>query len=942
MKFKKLLLLSGFSLVIFALLLSKPTRVEAAITFRAASTANSGSACSPTNAVINVPAGVQNGDVMIANIYSGTSGTWTTPTGWTLIDNLNDATNGLNVYTYYRVVSSEPASYTWTNSYGSGLCWSAGVVAYSGVNNSTPIDVHTIAGQATSTTHATTALTTTVANDMVLLFYNGYSSGCLGDTWTTPTGTSSRASTNNASCRSTAMFDIAQASIGTTGSFTSTVSETATAGVVTIALRTQPLAPTMSNTSGTNGTIDVGPMNPTTVWSDNYDAYSKPWTNPSYANTADGQYATSVLDGSLYGRYTSLLWGYGFGFNIPVSASILGIKAEAKSSVSSGTDSWYTFLSTCANQTSGGSYGCTNSNGRYISINTTMQYGSAGSSSDLWGTTFTPTDINSATFGMRVQESNIVGSGSYTYSIDHYRITVTIQSVSGISATGATLVGYVNNDGGSTITSRGVCVGTGANPSIGGNCLTATGTTGGYTVTFNNLSPSTLYHFRSYATNAFGTTYSTDDTFSTTAGVATITSPTSASVTVSSATLGGNVTSIGGSSLTARGICYAVTSTNNNPQLVGSGVTCTPQGATTTGVFTVNISNLQPNTAYSFNAYATNSYGTAYTLGTFSTLNPAPTSVTTVSNDAPQSYYVNLKGSANPNGYPTNGHFRVFTSAPASCAATSDTGGIRYPEGSGNFPDIDLGSGSSPVNFNYQIPFNASTWLYPNTTYYYCAYAVNTVSSVNYTTGATSGGTSGVISFTTPDGPSGPCDAPSAGNMTIPAGAVCNFTGTIGGVDSGTGTRNTAQLTIPAGARLSITAGQKVAFGSVSLGRGAILAVARGGTLAAGGVFVHDKDRDNYLDDTIQYVGSTPSAATEFIRRNTISSVFNYSWKIASASATYDCNNNSAYAYRTLPNMVRDADNDGYKTATAAGPQCVGASAVFNGRTYYNDGSGPN
>lgn len=427
----------------------------------------------------------------------------------------------------------------------------------------------------------------------------------------------------------------------------------------------------------------------------------------------------------------------------------------------------------------------------------------------------------------------------------------------------------------------------------------------------------------------------------------TVTTPTSASITATSATLGGNVTSAGTAAITARGICYAPTATDADPRIGDPGVTCTPEGGTTTGVFTIPVSNLQGNTAYSYNAYATNSVGTTYSLGTFSTLNPSPTSVTTAANDAPQSYYVNLKGSGNPNGYPTYAHFRVFDYNPGNC--TSDANGapagkvnIRFPEGSDNFPDINIGSGNGVVNFNYQIPLNASNFLTPNTTYYYCAYAVNTVSATNYTTGATSGGTGGVVTFTTPDGPANPCDPPSSGNLTIPAGAVCNFTGTVGGVDAGTGTKNTAQLIIPSGTRLSIAAGQKVAFGSVNLARGSIIAIARGGSLAAGGVYVHDNDRDNYLDDATQYVGSTPSAATEFIRRNAISSIFNYSWKIASSGAMYDCNKNTPYAYMVLPNLVRDADNDGYKTSAPAGPQCVGAAGVFNGRTYYNDGSGPN
>lgn len=315
--------------------------------------------------------------------------------------------------------------------------------------------------------------------------------------------------------------------------------------------------------------------------------------------------------------------------------------------------------------------------------------------------------------------------------------------------------------------------------------------------------------------------------------------------------------------------------------------------------------------------------------------NPAPSSVGTAANGTPQSYYLTLNGSANPYGVLTYGHFRVFTANPGNCS--SDTGGTRYPEGTENFPDLNLGSGTTLITdvtspaFTYTIPLNASTFLNPNTTYWYCAYAVNS----NGASGASS-----VVSFTTPDGPVSPCDPPTSGNLSIPAGAVCNFVGTVGGVDAGTGTRNTAQLTIPSGTRVSISAGQKIAFGSVSLARGAILSIARGGSLSGGGVYVHDNDRDNYLDDATQYVGSTPSAATEFVRRNLISSAFNYSWKIASSGASFDCNPSNTNVNQNVASLVADADNDGYKTSAAAATQCVGVPTTVSGRTYWKDTSG--
>jgi len=103
----------------------------------------------------------------------------------------------------------------------------------------------------------------------------------------------------------------------------------------------------------------------------------------------------------------------------------------------------------------------------------------------------------------------------------------------------------------------------------------------------------------------------------------TVTTPTQASVTDTTATLGGNVTSDGGDDITERGVVYSETGTNSNPIIGGTGVTKEP-GTGTTGIFTVNVGlivGLTSATGYSYKAYATNSQGTTYTsVDTFTTL----------------------------------------------------------------------------------------------------------------------------------------------------------------------------------------------------------------------------------------------------------------------------------------------------------------------------------
>jgi streptogramin lyase len=77
------------------------------------------------------------------------------------------------------------------------------------------------------------------------------------------------------------------------------------------------------------------------------------------------------------------------------------------------------------------------------------------------------------------------------------------------------------------------------------------------------------------------------------------------SITLTSAVCGGNVTSDGRRTVTAKGVCWSTSAsptTSDSKTVDGTG----------TGSFTSNITDLSPNTTYFVRAYATNSIGTAY------------------------------------------------------------------------------------------------------------------------------------------------------------------------------------------------------------------------------------------------------------------------------------------------------------------------------------------
>jgi hypothetical protein len=82
-------------------------------------------------------------------------------------------------------------------------------------------------------------------------------------------------------------------------------------------------------------------------------------------------------------------------------------------------------------------------------------------------------------------------------------------SISSITTTTASSGGNFSNDGGASITARGVCWNTATAPTLSNSFSTDGSGTGSYTSSITGLTANTTYYVRSYATNACGTTYGT-------------------------------------------------------------------------------------------------------------------------------------------------------------------------------------------------------------------------------------------------------------------------------------------------------------------------------------------------------------------------------------------------------------------------------------------------
>jgi plastocyanin len=178
--------------------------------------------------------------------------------------------------------------------------------------------------------------------------------------------------------------------------------------------------------------------------------------------------------------------------------------------------------------------------------------------------------------------------------------------VTNITFTTAASGGIVTSDGGSAITSKGVCWSTSSNPTISDPKTSDGSGTSQFISNITGLTAGTAYFVRAYATNSAGTAYGDEISFSTIPlQPAAVSTNEVSAITISTGISGGNVTADNGSVVSARGVCWSV---NAGPTIAGSHTT---DGAGT-GTFVSNISGLLDGTQYFVRAYATNGSGTAY------------------------------------------------------------------------------------------------------------------------------------------------------------------------------------------------------------------------------------------------------------------------------------------------------------------------------------------
>jgi FlaG/FlaF family flagellin (archaellin) len=279
--------------------------------------------------------------------------------------------------------------------------------------------------------------------------------------------------------------------------------------------------------------------------------------------------------------------------------------------------------------------------------------------------------------------------------------SVTTAQVSNINQTSALGGGNVIDDGGATVTERGICWSTSHNPTLSGNHVSSGSGMGAFTAEMAGLASNTKYYVRAYATNSTGTAYGNEVSFTTTQEISApvVTTASVTNITSTTAKGGGNVTSDGGATVTERGLCWSMEhnpTTNDLHESVGSGL----------GAFELEIVDLQPNTTYYVRAYAINSVGTSYGAEiSFTTLQnlSAPTVMT--------AQVTNITQTTALGGGNVTSDGGASVTERGICWSTS-----HNPTTAGNHANSGSGTGSYTVSM---------TGLTTNTTYYVRAYAIN-------------------------------------------------------------------------------------------------------------------------------------------------------------------------------------------------------------------------
>ena len=309
------------------------------------------------------------------------------------------------------------------------------------------------------------------------------------------------------------------------------------------------------------------------------------------------------------------------------------------------------------------------------------------------------------TYHFRVKAVNSLGTtygDDQTFTTLASAPTASTAAATATTANSATLNGQVSSNGASTTVTfeYGLTTQYGNTVEAAESPLPETASQG-VTANLSGLTSGQTYHYRVKAANSVGTTYGSDQTFTTQSTAPAAETGSASGLTSSSATLTGTVNAHGASTTVT--FEYGLTTSYGGTVTAGE----SPVTGATDQALSAEVTGLNLVTTYHYRVKATNSYGTTYGDDqTFTTLAAAPTTTTTSATSI-ASGSATLNGTVNPNAADTTVTFEY---------------GITVSYGS------SLTAIESPLTGTADQAVSASlTGLTPGTTYHFRAKAVNSV-----------------------------------------------------------------------------------------------------------------------------------------------------------------------------------------------------------------------
>ena len=174
--------------------------------------------------------------------------------------------------------------------------------------------------------------------------------------------------------------------------------------------------------------VSGGPMGPGSAASISFGGSDFNFNNTGNIFSSDNSRATSTGLVSLFNGETDYLQATNFGFSIPAAAIICGIVVEAeKSATGIGTvlGIGLSYVSDYSVRLIRNGSVVGNNKASAAHWTGSESYHTYGSSSDIWGTAWTPADINASNFGIAFS-ANIAGLAMLipNVRIDHIRVTM--------------------------------------------------------------------------------------------------------------------------------------------------------------------------------------------------------------------------------------------------------------------------------------------------------------------------------------------------------------------------------------------------------------------------------------------------------------------------------------------------------------------------------------